>query len=359
MATSDMVVRLDSVKKDLDVVTSSPNFVKIQNHSELLNPWNEAKSLALKWLTRAKPRFLTTEDVALRPLEAFARRLVDIADGREVRPNEDIPTAIRRIQNDFLPAVPVLAYELLEASGIFQLSENALSNWRESTKADLRQAVDQAEQSIKAIVAEADRNLKASAIEAGKDFELAKERSQKITVDSAERQFQAADRSFRFKKTVWVSITIAFFVALILLLTCLLTNPPTVIQDVMDAMKPGSKAIPIPVSIPLLLAASAYFTTLRLAFIGILGIGLAFSLRMSRAYFHMIEHNEHKLRVTRSIEAFVAAVRGDDRKDLVLSKLVESVTEFGDVGILGQEEKPSGLPSVIFENLTKNVGKSD
>jgi hypothetical protein len=178
-------------------------------------------------------------------------------------------------------------------------------------------------------------------------------------VDSAERQFQAADRSFRFKTKVWASITGAFFVALIFLLMWLLKHPPTLIQDVMDAMKPGSKAVPVPVSIPLLLAASAYFTTLRLAFIGILGIGLAFGLRMTRAYFHMIEHNEHKLRVTRSIEAFVAAVRGDERKDLVLSKLVESVTEFGDAGILGLEEKPSSLPSVIFENLTKNVGKSD
>jgi hypothetical protein len=73
----------------------------------------------------------------------------------------------------------------------------------------------------------------------------------------------------------------------------------------------------------------------------------------------MIEHNQHKLRVTNSIEAFVAAVRTNERKDLVLGKLIESVTEFGDSGILGTEEKPSGLPSVIFETMTKNVGKSD
>jgi hypothetical protein len=73
----------------------------------------------------------------------------------------------------------------------------------------------------------------------------------------------------------------------------------------------------------------------------------------------MIEHNQHNLRVTNSIEAFVAAVRTNEQKDLVLSKLVESVTEFGDSGIIGKEEKPSGLPYVIFEAMTKNVGKAD
>jgi hypothetical protein len=29
------------------------------------------------------------------------------------------------------------------------------------------------------------------------------------------------------------------------------------------------------------------------------------------------------------------------------------------LGSLLQEEKPSGLPSVIFETMTKNVGKAD
>ena len=82
-------------------------------------------------------------------------------------------------------------------------------------------------------------------------------------------------------------------------------------------------------------------------------------MRMTRAYLHMIEHNQHKLRVTRSIEAFVAAVWEPGQKDLVLGKLIESVTDFGDSGILDKSDKPSTLPSVIFETMTKNVGKAD
>jgi hypothetical protein len=77
---------------------------------------------------------------------------------------------------------------------------------------------------------------------------------------------------------------------------------------------------------------------------------------MTRAYFHMIEHNQHKSRVTNSIEAFVASVRTDEQRDLVLGKLVDSVTQFGESGILGKESEAS-LPSVVFEAVTKNVGK--
>jgi hypothetical protein len=86
---------------------------------------------------------------------------------------------------------------------------------------------------------------------------------------------------------------------------------------------------------------------------------LAFSLRMTKAYLHMIEHHEHKSRVTNSIEGFVASVRTDEQKDLVLGKLVDSVTQFGDSGILDKEdEKSSGLSAVILEKVTKHNGKS-
>jgi hypothetical protein len=158
---------------------------------------------------------------------------------------------------------------------------------------------------------------------------------------------------------VCAGITILLFGALLLLLICFTRNPPPLIHQIVESLKPGSIVVALPVSIPLLIAASAYYTSIRLALIGVLGIGLAFSLCMTKAYLHMIEHNQHKLRVTKSIEAFVAAVRTKEQKDLVLSKLVESVTEFGDSGILGNQGETSGLPSVIFEAMTKNVGKSE
>lgn len=153
--------------------------------------------------------------------------------------------------------------------------------------------------------------------------------------------------------------TVLLFLGLLGTLSWLLFSPPTLIRHIVDALNPGSNVAALPVSVPLLVVASAYYTSTRLAIIGVLGVGLAFSLRMTRAYLHMIEHNEHKRRVTNSIEAFVAAVRTSEQKDLVLSKLVECVTEFGDSGILGKQGETSSLPSVFFETMTKNISKSD
>lgn len=187
MASAYMVAQLERAKLDLDIVTASSNFGAIRNNGDLQRSWEQAKLLALRWFNKAEPRMATVDDTVLQPLERFATELTKIAEGGGVRQTEDIPIAIRRVQNEFLATVPLLAYELLEASGLFQLSENALNNWRESTKNDIHDAVDAAEVKIKAIVAEADGSLKTSAIEAGKEFELAKERSQRITVDRAEQ----------------------------------------------------------------------------------------------------------------------------------------------------------------------------
>jgi hypothetical protein len=167
-----------------------------------------------------------------------------------------------------------------------------------------------------------------------------------------------AASALRIKAWISSGITAGLFSALVLLLYFFAKNPPPLIRQVVESMKPGSAVTALPVSVPLLVAASAYFTSIRLALIGVLGAALAFGLRMTRAYLHMIEHNQHKLRVTNSIEAFVAAVRTKEQKDLVLSKLVESVTEFGDSGILAAQGETQGLSPVIIEAITKNVGKA-
>jgi hypothetical protein len=131
------------------------------------------------------------------------------------------------------------------------------------------------------------------------------------------------------------------------------------VENVVKAMSPTARPIQTNVSVPLLVAASVYFTSVRLALLGVLGVGLAFSIRMMSAYIHMVEHNHHKLRVTKSIEAFVAAVRTPEQKDLVLGKLVESVTVFGDTGILsGKANEGPPVPTVLFDAITKNVGKA-
>lgn len=188
---------------------------------------------------------------------------------------------------------------------------------------------------------------------------MQRNRASRIVVDSARQQFEGADAYLRERTRFWSRMTYVMFGALVLLLFAFFRWPPVIVRQIEDAMLSGGRDLPRPVPVSLLITASAYFTTLRLALVGVLDAALTVCLRMMRAYLHMVEHNNHKLRVTNSIEAFVAAVRTQESKDLVLGKLVESVTAFGDSGILGKQSETAALPSVILETITKNVGKVD
>jgi hypothetical protein len=370
MISGDLLRRLEVAKKDLTNVVNGPNFRAITNNSALMGPFLEAKDLASKWVGRVEPMLGALEDEPLQPLALFVENIVRIADRQQLRPGEAIPDALRRAISEFKPALPVLVYGLLEASGITGLSDEDFPKRRSAALDEIRAAGAQAHADFvgasiematkfESEVAEARTNIRKTVEDAEKELELVRTRASRISVDSAQQQFKDAATSLRVKFGVWAAVTGLLFLGLFGFLGWLLMNPPTLIRQIVDALKPGPTVVTLPVSVPLLVVASAYYTSIRLAIIGILGVGLAFGLRMTRAYLHMIEHNQHKLRVTNSIEAFVAAVRTNEQKDFVLGKLVESVTEFGDSGILGKQGETSGLPSVIFETMTKNISKAD
>jgi hypothetical protein len=129
------------------------------------------------------------------------------------------------VKSEFQSSRLLLANELLEASGILEVSEANFLKWKEGAigevqtsiadaKKTITASVTEADANLKASVTEADANLKASAIEAGKDFELAKLKASKISVDIAEAQFQAAAKMLKRKATIWAILTAAFFLGL-------------------------------------------------------------------------------------------------------------------------------------------------
>ncbi len=370
MISENLQIRLDNAQRDLKIAESDRNFQNIRSDSTSMAVFSEARSLAVKWLERAKPVLLKLDDESLQPLAVFIESLVRVAAGQVTGANDAITNQIRRMMSDFRLSAPALIYEILDRSGIAGLSDENFPQKRDAAlqeidvartaaSTEFQNAALIANNDFKAAVEDARGNIRKTVEDAEKDLERIKTQASRISVESAQKQFIDAARTLRFKAKIWTSITVLLFLGLFSLLGWLLLNPPMLIRQIVDALKPGSSAVALPISIPLLVVASAYFTSVRLAIIAILSVGLAFSLRMSRAYLHMIEHNEHKLRVTNSIEAFVAAVRTNDQKDMVLSKLVESVTEFGDSGILSNQGEAPGLPSVIFESMTKNIGKSE
>jgi hypothetical protein len=299
-------------------------------------------------LRQAGPYLDSIDDIYLRPIALFLEQIPKVIESPP--PAQTQSQALIVAKNKFIEDLPLVSYGIVEASGLLDVTPNsileAFSNGQKRIDERVRAAKDDIEQKARDVLESAQRT------------------ADKISVKDAQDQFNEAAKELSKKSQLWLGSSVIFFGCLLGFLLYQLWHPPILISQIVDALNPAqpstlTKGRIDPVPIPLLIAASAYFTSIRLAIAGIFGIGLAFSLRMARAYLHMIEHNRHKLRVTNSIESFVAAVRTKEQKDLVLSKLVESVTDFGDSGILAKQGDTSGLPSVIFDSITKNVGKSE
>lgn len=352
MASSELVRRMDTATRDLKILVNIPHFTRIKSSSVLYEQFTSAQELAEKWLARAMPFRDSLDDEVLQPLVLFAEQLAQIADRQQQFANEAIPDSIRRVRSDFTRALSPLIYEILDMYGIATLSPNDYVKERSKAIADIDAHL---KEELEKIYAE----IKSKADEAVAEFELAKEKASRISIDSAQKQFSEASSDLRNKSLMWACVSLFLSATLIATLICMSTKPPQLVGQIVNSMRPGTVQPSTQVSIPLLITASAYFTSIRLALIGAISVGLAFSLKMTRAYLHMIEHNRHKLRVANSIEAFVAAVRTKEQKDLVLAKLIESVTEFGDSGILSKQGEGSAFPSIAIEALTKNIDRNN
>jgi hypothetical protein len=358
MATNTVLKQLEDAKRDLGSVEMGQNFNPIKSMSSLLTPYNEAKNLALYWLAKADPYRDRLDHNALIPLVSYVEQLVAIADGRGTRQTEAIPDAIRNRTAEFKHSLPMLIYGLLDVSGIAQLSDRDLASESKISLTKIREATHLAEDDIKLFTGAAQERIEEEVKTAQAKIQALRDKANEITVQGAKDQFETAAKALRRKVIAWGILAADLFVALLGVVFWFLLRPPPIIKAIVAALTPESKATAVPVSVPLLIAASAYYTSIRLAIIGIVALAFAFSLRMTRAYFHMIEHNHHKSRVTNSIEGFVASTATKEQRDMVLSKLVDCVTQFGDSGILDKDdEKASGLSAVILENITKNVGK--
>jgi hypothetical protein len=347
MAYTDLMKDISLAKFDLIGISNTSNYAVISKNLLLQAGFQESQQLAIKWISRVEQLGTEIEDFSLRPLLLFTQRLVQIVN-KNLSVGQTISDALKQARADFEASLPILMFGYLEANGIAQLSEQDFIAKRDMALKTISEAADS---SVEKVVAKAKEAVDAT--------EAAKNRASKISVDSATQQFEAATSRLRMRAFGWAISSGASLTALVWFALYMYRHPPALIQKIVEGMSSGPHAFALAIPTPLLLLAVSYFTGLRLALIGSLGVCLAFSLKMMRAYLHMAEHNQHKLHVTRSIEAFVAAVRTDEHRDLVLGKLVESVTEFGDSGLLGKQGETSNLPSVVLESVTKNIGKAD
>lgn len=358
MASAQMLERLKTAYAEFLRITQDPSFRRFQSDVQFREPFAEAQLLASKWISRTKEVGPNIEDWVLQPLAVLLEQAALLPSGNGVMAGETITRALVRIVAQFKTHLPVLAVEVLEANDLFGASER-VRRAGESARAAVEAEVNSGTEGIQQVAQKEISRVQEAAKQAVDEFDYVKTEASKISVESALNQFAEAKRQLKHRAIGWTAVSAIFFLLLIFVLFHLFFDPPLLVVRIEQAMRPGTKYVPLHVSIPLLVAASAYFTAVRLALIGVFGIGLAVSLRMMRAYYHMMEHNNHRLRVTSSIQSFVNAIRTATQKDLILGKLVESVTDFGESGILGGQTEGQGWPSVVMESITKNVSKPD
>jgi|GEM_PF-7037651 len=127
MLSREMQNRIANARRDLENVIKGTSFTAIRNNSVLLNPWTEAKNLASNWFDKSEPMFSRLDDSSIQPLVLFTEQISGIVDGRSRNQSESIQDALRRVRSQFQVTLPLLAFELLQASGILTLSDESLS----------------------------------------------------------------------------------------------------------------------------------------------------------------------------------------------------------------------------------------
>ena len=95
-----------------------------------------------------------------------------------------------------------------------------------------------------------------------------------------------------------------------------------------------------------------YSSIIRIVILALLSTIIAFCLKMLKANLHMHQHNLHRKRIANSMASFVESAMDDRQRDIILSQLIESVSQFGSSGILGKDSDKGGIS---IDSITKTV----
>lgn len=95
-----------------------------------------------------------------------------------------------------------------------------------------------------------------------------------------------------------------------------------------------------------------YLSIIRIGILGLISTIIAFSLKMLKANLHMHQHNLHRKRLSNSMAAFAESAMTNEQRDMILSQLVESVSNFGTSGMINKESDKGGIS---IDSITKTV----
>ncbi len=233
--------------------------------------------------------------------------------------------------NALRDAWPPFAALAFDKSGLIDSRQNMLLEMRElaeNTQSDIQKVV---------------RDLTDKAqVEADRIEERARGTARGFSVKAAQIEFDTASNQLRQRAIGWGVLSLAVFVGFIGFALNIYHHPPIFFSEQRSSSSN-------------LVAEAIYFSAIRVTILTAIGALATFCLRMLRAHLHMSAQNDHRRRVANSMEAFVEAAQTPEQRDIIFGRLVDSVVDFGESGILEKTGDTLSVPSVAIEAVTKNL----
>ena len=101
-----------------------------------------------------------------------------------------------------------------------------------------------------------------------------------------------------------------------------------------------------------------YHSAIRVTILTAIATTAAFCLKVLRAHLHMSEKNRHRQRVANSIGSFVESAATPEQRDMILSQLVDSVTQFGNSGLVQRDEDNANRPKMTIDSIMRNLSST-
>lgn len=187
----------------------------------------------------------------------------------------------------------------------------------------------------KSIDAKAKEIIDSANEEASEALNKVRKTAHGVSVNEAQKQFEEAAKSNLSNIFYWGILNIIFIILFIIIIFWLMKQAPQNGEDLVFIYK----------------------SIIRFFILVLTGTLIAFSLKIFKSYLHMREHNMHRKRIANSVSAFVESANSEEHKDLILSKLVESMTDFGNSGIIGKDDdSPSKISIENFSRTLSSLG---
>jgi hypothetical protein len=253
-------------------------------------------------------------------------RLSTLDESQYVSNRQNLSGQVNQAFNDIKQYWPQYAIAAIEESGLLDNIDvkKEFEALTENLKTSTDTALKKIESESQAIIEQAKKKAD--------DIELSiRKTAQKISVQEAQEQFQNAILSNNKNIIIWGSITTLLIIAFVIYFISMLH------VNLSDTWT--WKVV--------------YFSGLRVGFIGFIGSLLAFSLKILKSYLHIKEHNQHRQRIANSMASFAESATNRDQRDLILSRLIDSVSNFGNSGMVGNDDDSN--PKITIDNITRTL----